>query len=100
GYSEGPARYLRELNGLLELVEDSARSSQDALDAAGAEYELLDAPEARARWPVCRPGGWPALFQPEAGIVRADVAHRAFVDCALARGVRLEEGRHADSIEG
>src|SRR6185312_1492976 len=93
-------RELLELNGLLELVEDSGRSSQEALDAAGAEYELLDAPEARARWPVGVPDGWTALFQPEAGIVRADVAHRAFVDCALARGVCLEEGRHVDSIEG
>jgi sarcosine oxidase len=92
-------RELLELNGLLELVEDSARSSQDALDAAGAEYELLDAPGARARWPVGVPDGWTALFQPEAGIVLADVAHRAFVDCALARGVRLEEGRHVDSLE-
>jgi sarcosine oxidase len=45
------------------------------------------------------PDGWTALFQPEAGIVRADVAHRAFVDCALARGVRLEEGKHVDSID-
>jgi len=93
-------RELLELNGLLELVEDSARSSHEALDAAGAEYELLDAPGARARWPVGVPDGWTALFQPEAGIVRADVAHRAFVDGAVARGVRLEEGRHVDSIEG
>ena len=37
-----------------------------------------------------RAGGWTALFQPEAGIVRADLAHRAFVDrarrawCAVA----------------
>lgn len=93
-------RELLELNGLLELVEDSGRSSQDALEAAGAEYELLDAERARARWPVGVPNGWTALFQPEAGIVRADVAHRAFVDCAVARGVRLEEGRRVDSIEG
>jgi monomeric sarcosine oxidase len=92
-------RELLELNGLLELVEDAGRSSQEALDAAGAEYELLDAEGARARWPVGVPDGWTALFQPEAGIVRADIAHRAFVDCAVARGVRLEEGRHVDSID-
>jgi sarcosine oxidase len=46
------------------------------------------------------PDGWTALFQPEAGVVRADVAHRAFVDGAVARGARLEEGKHVDSIEG
>jgi sarcosine oxidase len=82
---------LLELNGLLELVEDPAQSSATALDAAGAEYELVEAEDARARWPVGVPNGWTALFQPEAGIVRADLAHRAFLDSALAHGAQLEE---------
>src|SRR5207244_3643713 len=68
---------LLELNGLLELVERPEQSSQDALAAAGTDYELLTAVEARARWLVGVPAGWTALFQPEAGIVRADRAHRA-----------------------
>jgi monomeric sarcosine oxidase len=88
---------LLELNGLLELVEDPAQSSQAALDAAGAEYELLGSDEAHSRWPVGVPDGWTALFQPEAGIIRADVAHRAFVDRAVARGVRLEEEMRVES---
>ena len=78
-----------ELNGLLELVHDLDRGSSAALDAAGAEYEFLEAPAARERWPVGVPDGWTALFQPEAGIVRADLAHRAFVDRAVARGAEL-----------
>jgi sarcosine oxidase len=90
---------LLELNGLLELVQDPAQSSSDALDAAGAEYELLDASTARARWPVGVPDGWTALFQPEAGIVRADLAHRAFLDRALADGARLEEENRVTSLE-
>ena len=90
---------LLELNGLLELVESSGQSSQDALDAAGAEYELLDADGARSRWPVVVPDGWTALFQPEAGIVRADLAHRAFVDGALAHGARLEEETRVESLD-
>ncbi|MBA3733622.1 MAG: FAD-dependent oxidoreductase [Actinobacteria bacterium] len=90
---------LLELNGLLELVEEPGQSSQGALDAAGADYELLDAERARARWPVGVPDGWTALFQPEAGIVRADLAQRAFVDCAVARGVRLEEGRRVELLD-
>jgi monomeric sarcosine oxidase len=90
---------LLELNGLLELVESPRQSSRDALEAAGAEYELLDADGARSQWPVGVPEGWTALFQPEAGIVRADLAHRAFVDCAVARGVRLEEERPVKSLE-
>src|SRR5258705_5545591 len=92
-------RELLELNGLLELVGDLGRSSQEALDAAGAEYELLDAQAARARWPVGVPGGWTALFQPEAGIVRADVAHRAFVERALVHGARLVEETRVESLD-
>ena len=90
---------LLELNGLLELVESSGQSSADALAAASAEYEVLDAAEARARWPVGVPDGWTALFQPEAGIVRADLAHRAFVDRALAHGARLEEETQVESLD-
>jgi sarcosine oxidase len=82
---------LLELNGLLELAHDLDRGSSAALDAAGAVYELLEAPAARERWPVGVPDGWTALFQPEAGIVRADLAHRAFVDRAVARGATLRE---------
>ncbi|MGZ8696173.1 MAG: FAD-dependent oxidoreductase [Gaiellaceae bacterium] len=90
---------LLELNGLLELVESSGQSSADALEAAGAEYELLDADGARSRWPVGVPDGWTALFQPEAGIVHADLAHRAFVDRALAHGARLEEETRVESLD-
>jgi monomeric sarcosine oxidase len=90
---------LLELNGLLELVEDPGQSSRDALEAAGAEYELLGAADARGRWPVGVPDGWTALSQPEAGIVRADRAHRAFVDCAVTRGARLEESTRVQSLD-
>lgn len=90
---------LLELNGLLELVESSGQSSADALAAAEAQYEVLDAVTAQARWPVGVPDGWTALFQPEAGIVRADLAHRAFVDRALAHGARLEEETPVDSFD-
>jgi sarcosine oxidase len=90
---------LLELNGLLELVDDLAQGSSDALDAAGAEYELVPAEAARSRWPVSVPDGWTALFQPEAGIVRADLAHRAFLDRAVARGARLREDTRVDSLD-
>jgi sarcosine oxidase len=90
---------LLELNGLLELVGDLAQGSREALEAAGADYELLDAEAARTRWPVGVPEGWTALFQPEAGIVRADLANRAFVDRALAHGVRLREESRVESLD-
>jgi sarcosine oxidase len=90
---------LLQLNGLLELVESQAQGSSDALDAVGAEYELLEPAAARNRWPVGVPDGWSALFQPEAGIVRADLAHRAFVDSARANGARLEEETRIGSLD-
>jgi len=90
---------LLELNGLLELVDDPAQSSRAALDAAGAEYELLSADSARGRWPVGVPDGWTALFQPEAGIVRADLAHRTLVDLAVAYGAELREHTRIESID-
>jgi sarcosine oxidase len=90
---------LLELNGLLEVVESSAQSTADALTAAGAEYELLDADGAQSRWPIGVPEGWTVLFQPEAGIVRADLAHRAFVDGALGYGVRVEEETRVESLD-
>jgi sarcosine oxidase len=90
---------LLELNGLLELVDDLAQGSSAALDAAGAEYELVDAETARRRWPVGVPDGWTALFQPEAGIVRADLAHRAFVNRALTRGAELREHTRVESLD-
>ena len=90
---------LLELNGLLELVGHPEVSSRDALDAAGAEYELLSAPEASSRWPIGVPNGWTALFQPDGGIVRADLAHRALVDSALANGARLEENTRVGSLD-
>jgi sarcosine oxidase len=89
---------LLELNGLLELVGDLAQGSRDALEAADAEFELLEADATRARWPVGVPEGWTALFQPEAGIVRADLAHRAFVDQALAQGAELREESRVESL--
>jgi len=90
---------LLELNGLLELVDDAVHGSRDALEAAGVDYELLEAAEVGARWPVGVPSGWTALFQPEAGIVRADLAHRALIDDAVTHGVRLEEQTRVDSLD-
>jgi sarcosine oxidase len=90
---------LLQLNGLLELVEQPEQSSRDALDATSGEYELLDSEDAKRRWPLRVPDGWTALFQPEAGIVRADLAHRAFLDRAVARGARLEERSPVASLD-
>jgi sarcosine oxidase len=90
---------LLELNGLLELVDDPAQGSSDALDAAGAEYELLASDAVLTRWPVAVPEGWTALFQPEAGIVRADRAWQAFADRAAAHGADIRGQVRIESLE-
>jgi monomeric sarcosine oxidase len=88
---------LLELNGLLEVVGDPALSSRDALDAADAEYELLESEG--LRWPIGVPEGWTVLFQPEAGIVRAGDAWRTLAERAVARGARLEENTRIESLD-
>lgn len=62
-----------------------------ALSECGADYELLDANEVRRRYPGVRLLGDAALFQPDAGIVAADRAVRAFARCAAAGGAEVRE---------
>jgi monomeric sarcosine oxidase len=95
---EDSGERLLELHGLLELVGDPATSSRDALEARGADYELLGAEAARARWPIGVHDGWTVLFQPEAGIVRADLAWQAFLDVASKEGAKLHESSRVDSL--
>jgi sarcosine oxidase len=88
-----------ELNGLLEVVKSADRSSRDALAMAGAAFDLLDAADAQGRWPIRVPDGWTVLFQPDAGIVRADLAQQAFLESARAHGAELHENTRIDSVE-
>jgi len=90
---------LLELNGLLEMVRVAAGSSRDGLRKAGVEFELVDAAAAERRWPIRVPQGWTVLFQPEAGIVRADLAQRAFLDSAREHGAELREKTLVESLD-
>jgi sarcosine oxidase len=80
------------LYGLVEVASSPELTSASALDACGLDYRLLDGNEAR-QLGVALPEGWAALHQPEAGVVRADLARRAFLDLAVSRGARVETGR-------
>ena len=91
-------RELLGLHGLVEVVSSPELTSAGALDACGEPYRFLDAVEARALG-VELPDGWTALEQPEAGVVRADLARRAFLDAAVARGARLETGVLVESAD-
>ena len=65
---------LLELYGLVELCSSVGVSSRDVLEARGIEHRLLE----RDELDVGVPDGWIALWQRDAGIVRADLALDAF----------------------
>jgi sarcosine oxidase len=69
---------LLELNGLIEVVHDLSQSSAAALDACGVQWLRLEREETERRFPLRLPQGAFAVVQPEAGIVYADRALRAF----------------------
>jgi len=87
---ESGQQLLRVIGGvdLGKKVEDHARS----LRGAGAPFEMIDGAEAQRRFPVLSlPPEEPVLFQPNAGIVAADAAVRAFVKSGVEHGVDLKE---------
>jgi sarcosine oxidase len=90
---------LLELPGLLEFSGDPARSSRAALEACGASYELLDPDEVKRRFGVGVPQGMTALFQPDAGVVFAEKAQRAFLEAATRRGASLQQSTRIRSLD-
>lgn len=77
-----------------------APAHRAALDANGAECELLSSAEAARRYPGVRfPSDAPILFQPDAGISHADAAVRACVDSARTHGATYREGIRVDGLE-
>ncbi len=85
---------LLELNGFLELARGPEQSSRAALEECGVECQTLSVEEAEQRFGVTPAEGWIVLLQPEAGIVRADRAMRAF-----ARDLRIEERSRIGSFD-
>jgi sarcosine oxidase len=86
---------LLELNGLLELGPMSA----EALAECDVPLELLDADTVASRFPLSPPPGSTAMLQPEAGIVYADRAQRAFLAAAQRHGARLLEETRVRSLD-
>ena len=83
------------LYGLIELVADPALTSGRALEECGVPHRLIDRDEVRAQG-ANLPEGWAALYIPDAGVVFADRACRAFVESS---GVEVETNRRIESIE-
>jgi sarcosine oxidase len=87
-----------ELHGLLELVRPGEDGSRAALEECRVPFEVLSAREAGERFPVAVPDGFAAIFQPEAGIARADLAQQAFLASLSSHGGRVLEETRIESL--
>jgi sarcosine oxidase len=87
---------LLELYGLVEIVQTLEESTAQTLEACGVAWERLDRDEAERRFPIHVPEQSFAVVQPEAGIVRADKALRAF---AQGLDVREEARMTPDEVD-
>ncbi len=85
---------LLELYGLVEIVQTLEESTAHTLEACGVRWERLDGAEAERRYPIHVPEGSFVVVQPEAGIVRADLAL-----AVLSRGLDVREGMRVSPDE-
>jgi sarcosine oxidase len=91
-------RGLLTITGGLDVGE-AVTTHASALETLGAAFEVMDGGEAERRFPFLSiPAGEPVLFQPDAGIVAADAAVRAFAESAAARGVEVRERTRANRL--
>src|SRR5437762_7367499 len=88
---------LLELNGLVEVVRTLEESTAHTLERCGVAWERLGREKAEARFPIHVPEESFVVVQPEAGIVRADKALKAF---ARELDVRELTRAHPDEVEG
>ena len=87
---------LLELYGLVEVVQTLEESTAHTLEACGVAWERLDRDEAERRYPIHVPEESFVVVQPEAGIVRADLALSAF---ARALDVREDTRVTPDEVD-
>jgi sarcosine oxidase len=93
----GWGRALLDQPGTLDLGNWEA--NRDALDACGVPFEVLDATEIERRFPIRMESGRQGLFQPDGGIVYADLALQALLGSATTAGAELREQTRIESIE-
>lgn len=78
------------------IVEGSLRAAQEN----GLPHEVLTTAQARARFPAFDlPADWTIVFQPDAGLVRADRAMSLHMAGARAAGAEVREGVAVQAIE-
>lgn len=87
-----------ELTGLLELVRPGEDGSRPALEECGVAFEILSEADTEARFPVAVPDGFSAIYQPDAGIARSDLAQQAFLASARSHGARVLQETRVESL--
>ena len=90
-------RALLDQPGTLDLRD--WRANRDALAACGAPFEVLAAGEIQRRFPIRVEPGESGLFQPDGGIVFADLAVQALLESAVTAGARVREQLRVGSVE-
>lgn len=68
-------------------------------EAAAVEFERVEAADAERRFGISGLGPEPLLFQPGAGVIRADRARGALLRAARDSGVQLYENEQVTSLE-
>jgi sarcosine oxidase len=92
----GWGRALLDQPGTIDLGD--WRAHRDALAACGAPFEVLDRAETGRRFPLRLEHGETVLFQPDGGIVYADLALQALLGASIAAGADLRERTRVASI--
>ena len=100
----GWGRALLDQPGTLDLGD--WQGHRDALAACGVPFEVLDRAETGRRFPIQLENGENGLFQPDGGIVYADLALQALLGCsnrcgrgpARANAGRVDRGRGRDGL--
>jgi sarcosine oxidase len=79
---------------------DSVATNAAALQECGAAYEVFEGKDLVRRFPHLSMSSYEqALFQPDGGIVAAELAVSAFLRSAVAAGVELIEDQRVERIE-
>lgn len=74
------------------------RANRDALAACGAPFEVLEGAEIARRFPIRAGRDGSGLFQPDGGIILADLALQGLLASAAAAGVHVREHLRVDSV--
>ena len=75
-----------------------AERQMDVLREAGVEVGFLSTGDAARRFGLRAPAGGPLLYQPDAGIIRADHARAALLGLARTAGAELCDGEGVRSL--